>query len=113
MSKLSRDKGKRGERDFAAFCQLHGFDVHRTAQCCGKTGQAPDVIGIPGVHIEVKRTERLNLPAAFDQATRDAAAAGTGNIPVVAHRMSRQPWLVTMPADAWLRLLSSLKEAKS
>ena len=50
------------------------------------------MIGLPGVHIEVKRVERLNLHAAMEQSIRDAK----GDIPIVVHRMSREPWMVTM-----------------
>lgn len=110
MGLMSRDKGKRGEREFAALCRAHGFDARRTAQCMGRTGRAADVDGLPGVHVEVKRTERLNLTAAYLQSVNDAAAAGRGEVPIVAHRSSRQPWLVTMSADDWLKLYKAWKE---
>lgn len=104
MGLMSRNKGKLGEREFAQLCQEHGFDVRRTAQCRGNTGQAGDVEGLPGVHVEVKRTERLNLAAAYAQSVNDAKVGGNGDVPIVAHRSSRQPWLVTMSAEDWLRM---------
>lgn len=97
MGKLSREKGKRGEREFAAILRSLGYDgARRTAQYCGKTGEADDVIGVDGLHIEVKRCETTKIPEWMGQATRDCI--DTENIPVVAHRRSREQWLVTLPA---------------
>lgn len=61
MGKMSREKGKRGEREFAKLCRDQGFDVRRTAQYCGNTGEAADVVGLPHIHVEVKNVERLNV----------------------------------------------------
>ena len=58
----SKKKGAAGEREFANYCKAMGFDVRRTAQYNGKElDSKADVIGIPGVHIEVKRVEALNI----------------------------------------------------
>ncbi len=35
-------------------------------------GEEPDLSGLPGVHIECKRVERLNISQAMAQAVRDA-----------------------------------------
>lgn len=98
----SRQKGARGEREWAAFCREQGYDCRRTAQYCGKTGDAADVVGLPGIHQEVKRVERLNIEEAMFQATRDAFKSGV--IPVVAHRKNNAEWLVTMKAEDWFKL---------
>ena len=76
----SRAKGKRGELEFARLCRDHGYNCRRTAQYCGNTGEASDVVGLPGIHCEVKRVERLDILAAVSQAKRDAKA---GELPVV------------------------------
>ena len=55
--------------------------------------------GLDAYHIEVKRVERLNIGEAMKQAERDAA----GRIPVVMHRRSRQPWLVTLHLADFLK----------
>ena len=109
----ARRKGKAGELEWAAICRAHGYrDARRTAQYCGNTGDASDVVGLPGVHQEVKRVERLNLDDAVSQAVRDAGEAGRGEIPVVAHRRNGKPWLVTMPAEDWFRLYEAWEEAQ-
>lgn len=107
MGKMSRDKGKRGELEFCRLAKEHGWDVHRSAQCKGNTGEAADVEGMPGVHVEVKRTERFNLYDALDQSRRDAEAAGIGEMPIVAHRRNDCRWVVVMDAHDWFCLYNA------
>lgn len=92
MGKAEREKGKRGERELAGILRNYGYDCRRGQQFCGKNGDA-DVVGLPGVHIECKRVERLNLDNAMDQAKRDTR---TGEIPAVFHRKDRGEWYVTL-----------------
>ena len=106
----SKQKGKRGELEWASFCREQGYDARRTAQYCGKTGDASDVVGLPGIHQEVKRVERLDLSGAMDQARRDAPP---GTIPIVAHRRSRERWLVTMDAEEWFELYREWEAGRS
>ena len=101
MGKASREKGKRGELEWTRVCREQGYDCRRTSQYCGQSGDAADVVGLPGVHIEVKRVERLNIWDAMAQAVRDALR---GRLPIVAHRRNNCPWLVTMRADDWFEL---------
>ena len=100
----SKSKGKRGELELVRLIKENGYEARRTAQYCGKTGEAADVIGLPGISIECKRVENLNINNAMAQAIHDAEAAGKGDLPVVFHRKSYCPWLVTMRAEDWLRL---------
>ena len=94
----SRRKGKGGELELAAILREHGYDARRGQQFRGG-GDSPDVTGLPGVHIECKRVERLDLPAAYEQAKRDAAP---GEIPAVIHRRNGEPWKVTVSLeDVW------------
>ena len=93
IGKASREKGKRGERELASILRQRGYtDAKRGQQYCGSNGDA-DVTGLPGVHIECKRVEKLNIEAAMEQSRSDAK---DGEIPVVAHRKDRKPWLLTM-----------------
>ena len=95
----SREKGKRAELDVARLLRAHGFDrARRGQQYTGIHGDA-DVIGVPGIHIEVKHVEKLNLDEAYAQSVRDAKP---GEIPVVIHRKSRQGFKVTMSLDDFI-----------
>lgn len=95
-------KGKRGELEFARLCRDEGFNARRTAQYCGSSGEAADVVGLPGVHVEVKRVESLNVERAMQQARRDAEKSG--RVPIVAHRRNGEPWKITMDARDWLAM---------
>lgn len=94
----SKRKGNAGERELAGILREHGYDSRRGLQYQGGQVEA-DVIGIPGIHIECKRVEHLNLYNAMEQSIRDAKE---GETPVVMHRTNRHPWLVTMLLEDWL-----------
>lgn len=112
--KASREKGKRGERAFCQFCKENGYDnVHRTAQFRGNTGAAGDVEGLPGIHVEVKNVERLNVRNALEQSIRDAKASGKGEKAMVAHKQNNAPWLVTMLAEDWIELYREWEAGRS
>jgi len=96
----SRQKGARGEREWAAFLRSHGYAARRGQQYSGNP-DAPDVVTDLPFYFEVKRVERLNIYDAIDQARRDAG----GQLPVVAHRKNHCDWLVTMRADDWMALV--------
>ena len=97
----SNRKGKRGEREFAGICRDNGYPARRSVQYAGGVEESADIIGLPGVHVEVKRVERLILDDAMAQAVRDAAG---GRLPVVAHRRNRGQWLVTMQVEEWFEI---------
>ena len=67
----SRNKGETGERELAKVLRGYGYNCRRGQQYCGANGDA-DVVGLPGLHIECKRVERLNLDDAMAQAKADA-----------------------------------------
>jgi len=95
----SREKGKHGEREWASVCREYGFtEARRGQQFSGIEGE--DVVGLPGIHCEVKRVERLNIHDAMEQAVEDS----DDRIPIVAHRKNRKEWLVTMRAEDWFLL---------
>jgi len=102
MGKInSKQKGKTGELEWSKFCRKQGYtEARRTQQYCGNTGDASDCVGLPKIHQEVKRVEKLNIDNAMKQATHDSG----DNIPIVAHRKNRKEWLVTMRADDWFKL---------
>lgn len=101
MAKInSKRKGRDGELEFSNLCKEHGFNTRRSQQYAGINNDA-DVVGLEGIHIEVKRVEQLNVSKAMGQAIRDSAE---GEIPIVAHRKNREEWKITMLADDWFKL---------
>ena len=100
MAVNSRMKGVNGERELSRKLREYGYDCRRGQQYSGKNGDA-DVVGLPGIHIECKRVERLNLAEAMHQAERDARP---GELPAVFHRRNGEPWLVTMPLEKWIEI---------
>lgn len=96
----SRTKGKRGELEAAHILKKHGYDARRGQQFAGINGDA-DVVGLPYIHLEIKRVEKLNIDDALQQSIRDA---GNAEIPVVMHRKNRTEWKVTMLFDDWINM---------
>lgn len=96
----SKQKGARGERELSSKLKEHGYQTRRGQQYCGANGDA-DVVGLPGIHIECKRVERLNIYDAISQAKVDKKENELG---AVFHRKDRSEWLVTMTLDEWIKL---------
>jgi len=109
MGKASRDKGKRFERALASRFREYGYDARRTAQYCGNTGDASDVVGLPGIHVEAKHVEKMSLYEWMAQAIRDAEASGKGNLPAVFHKKNNADILVTMRLEDWFHLYRELE----
>ena len=76
--RASRNKGAGAERELASLIRdNYGYPVHR-----GKVFYCEsDLVGLTGIHPEVKRVERLNV-----------------------HRRDRGGWLVTMRLEDWIDL---------
>ena len=102
MAVNSKQKGARFERQLASRLREHGYDARRTAQYCGNTGDASDVVGLAGLHIEAKHQERMQLYDWMAQAKRDSF--GTGNLPAVFHKKNNCEILVTMELDDFMNL---------
>lgn len=100
---MSREKGKRFERWIANYFKERGYDARRSAQFCGKTGDAADVVGIPFIHCEAKHCEAMRLYEWMAQAVRDAEA-GQDGLPTVFHKKNNAEVLVTMRLDDWMKL---------
>lgn len=96
----SKAKGKRFELELAAILREYGYEARRSQQFSGKTEDAADVVGLPGIHIEAKHVEQMRLYEWMAQAVRDAK---TG-LPAVFHKKNRADILVTMRLDDWMKL---------
>lgn len=97
----SKQKGARFERLLASKLREYGYDTRRTAQYCGKTGDAADVVGLPRIHIEAKHQERMQLYDWMAQAKRDAK---DGLLPAVFHKRNNENILVTMELDDFMKI---------
>lgn len=109
MGKSQQRKGAEGERELTAYLQSHGYSCHRGGSLT--FGTIPDVIGLPDVHVEVKRVERLNVGEAMQQAIDDSKRMNDG-IPALFHRKNRKPWLVTMRLNDWITLYAAWQKNK-
>lgn len=98
----SKQKGSRYEREIASQLKEYGYDARRTAQYCGKSGDAADVEGLKGIHIECKFCQQIKIYDWMAQATRDSE--GTGNIPTVWFRKNHCETLVCMKMSDFLEL---------
>lgn len=96
----SREKGARGERELTRVLRQYGYNSRRGQQYSGANGDA-DVVGLPGIHIECKRVERLNIHDAMNQAKRDRRE---NEIPAVFHRKNNCEWLVTLTLDDFIKI---------
>ncbi len=103
MGKSSREKGKRFELQVAHWLQDYGFkDAMRSAQHSGKAGDAADVVGMPGIHLECKAQEQQDIWSWMRQAIRDSK--GTNNMPVVIWKQNRKPWVAIMLWRDYLKM---------
>jgi Holliday junction resolvase len=100
----SKQKGARFERLLASKFREHGYEARRTAQYCGNTGEASDVVGLPGIHIEAKHQEVMRLYEWMAQAKRDAQAGGENRIPAVFHKKNNAQILVTLELDDFMNI---------
>jgi len=108
---MSRDKGKRYERELASFFREYGYDAHRTSQYCGNTGDASDVVGLPGIHIEAKHQQKIQIYDWMSQAIHDSAKIG--NKPTVFFRKNNHETLVCMRLDDWMDLYREWEAGKT
>ena len=107
MGKASQQKGRRAEIELSRILNEHGFQTRP-----GKAvsfGSEPDIVGLEGVHIEVKRRETTDLSAALRQASEDAEYFGDG-LPVVFTRGNKQGWRAVMDLESWLALYQKFIE---
>ena len=107
MSKSQQRKGRDGELEIVKIFQAHGIDA-QPGQAVS-FGSTPDAV-IPGIHPEIKRVERLNVPEAMNQAIRDSEKFRDG-VPALFHRRNRSPWLVTMRLEDWILMYKQAQDS--
>ena len=101
-------KGKSGEREALAQIvsamqsieqRLGMFDANSQSHKAQRNLQQSiaggcDLAGLPGIAVEVKRCETLQVAAWWRQAVSQASRLDGNPLPVLLYRQSRQPWRV-------------------
>ena len=102
MARMQRAKGQRGERELLALITKlladrgHELTLHRNhaqTECGGA-----DCLDIPGVALEVKRQENIQIASWWRQAISQAKA--TSRLPVLGYRRNRADWAILVPTYA-------------
>ena len=104
QGKSARDKGARGERELANLLRdMWGYDTRRGLTFAHES----DMVGLPGIHPEVKRyKDKLNVRAALEQAEREAKIRCDG-LPVVFHKKDYCKWRVTTRLETLIQMTRS------
>lgn len=97
--KSAKAKGKRGELLLVHFLEKFGLHTKRGMVWLNQS----DVIGLDGIHIEVKNMESLNVRKALDQAIDEAEKKKDG-LPAVFWHKSRKGWVTIMRTEDWITL---------
>lgn len=107
----SRNKGKVNERELAKVLTDAGFEARRGLSQAGGAITA-DVVGVPGHWVEAKARKDHACLRFLDQAKRDAAKAGLGEVPIAVLKENRSKWHVLVDLGVYLALLrAALKGA--
>lgn len=93
-------KGRRAEIELSKYLQDHGYKDARPGTALNY-GTEADITGVPGLHIECKRHERIEINKWYQQAAEDAERMKDGR-PVVIFRRNRQPWLIVLSLEDFI-----------
>src|SRR5688572_9944221 len=96
MGKFSREKGKRGEREFAILARLElGAEVVRNLMQSREGGAGGDILGVQNFAVEVKRAAVSKVAQWWEQTKLQC---GEGQLPALAYKLDRLPWIVRLRA---------------
>lgn len=102
VSKLSKEKGKRGERGAAKFLESLGFKARRGVQYHGGP-KSPDILSdeLENLHFEVKFSHDIDLgKKSLEDAVQQAETdAGGKKQPVVLWKQNRRSWRLTFISE--------------
>ena len=107
MSKMSRDKGARYEREIAGVFTDYGFVAERRLGQERDSGHDMNLL-IP-VHVECKRRQRVAINEWWEQAQRSCTA---GETPVVVTRGDHSRNLAVLDLHDYLTLLQEVTIAR-
>lgn len=102
MARAERAKGKIGELEVVRLLRASGWPLAERTSNGRLQGSADIANGPEACLMEVRRRERLNVPAALAEV---AEKAGAHDVPVVVHRRSNERWIASLPFDELLALL--------
>lgn len=104
MALNSKQKGKRGELQFALALRDAGYKSARRGQQYSGGSESADVVceELPHLHFEVKRSETVHLEKWMQQAIEDAG--DSGKMPVVVHRKNMTEWVAILRFEDFLKM---------
>ncbi len=106
QGKSNRDRGAEAERQVADIFKAAGFRTVRRGQVFNHES---DVIGVPGLHIEVKYCKTAKVWEWLRQAELEAELKGDG-VPVIWFRRPRVPFRVIVPARLFLEMYAAWRK---
>ena len=103
----SRRKGANAELELSKiFRETFGLDVRR-----GYTfHHESDMVGLDGIHPEVKRVEKLNIHKAMEQAKQESEKRKDGK-PAVFFRRDRGEWLVCIQLPVFVEMYRAWRDS--
>lgn len=105
MTKASKDKGARYEREVAQDFKAVGYDVVRTPNSGGLHIKG-DLTGLDGFAIECKRQETAKI---WDWLAQAESQAKPDEIPLLIFRRNRSKSYACLPLDDILKLIAAAK----
>ena len=106
MGRAEQRKGRAAELELVGILNDHGIPARPGEPM--NYGSEADIVGVAGVHVEVKRAEQLRLPEWLSQAERDAQRFG--GWPCLFFRRSRERWRVVVPLELWITMYQAWEE---
>ena len=100
MSAKSRNKGDRGERELLALLSERFPDLLLQRNYDQAAFGGSDLLGLPGISLEVKRYQRGNVHRQ-EWWTQACSVATQDRIPVLAYRFDRSEWQSVLPLQWW------------
>lgn len=107
QGKSNRDRGASAERQVRDIFRMFGFGKVRRGYVF--EGE-PDIVGAPGLHIEVKYQKHCKVWEWLAQADTDAAYRKDGN-PVLFFRRPGEPFRVIVPAKMFMEMYTLWEKA--
>jgi Holliday junction resolvase len=114
MAINSKQKGNRGEREWAKVCKEQGYECRRSQQYAGGTKESADVIGLPYIHQEVKYGYDMTIEEIRKFLIQAMTDANNSLLtPIVAHKKTYGKWFVTMEHSDFVNMCLLAEDANA